>query len=87
MPDATVILLSSKRLDNDPILTRQSDNSGVFEFTSLEPGQYEILALTGLYAGEASDPAFVANHTSQASEVEVEANESRAVNLKANSAH
>jgi len=87
VPDATVILLSSKRLDNDPILTRQSDNSGVFEFTSLEPGKYEILALTGLYAGEASDPAFVANHTSQASEVEVEANESRAVNLKANSAH
>ena len=82
-----MILLSSKRLDTDPILTRQSDNSGVFEFTSLDPGKYEILALSGLYAGEASDPAFVANHASLASEVEVAAKESRTVNLKVNSAH
>jgi protocatechuate 3,4-dioxygenase beta subunit len=87
VPDATVILLPSKRLETDPILTRQSDNNGAFEFTSLEPGKYQILALTGLYAGEASDPAFVANHTSLASEVEVAAKESRNVNLKVNNGH
>jgi hypothetical protein len=87
VPDVTVTLLSSKRLDTDPILTRQSDNNGAFEFTSMEPGKFQILALTGLYAGEASDPAFVANHASLALEVEVAAKESRNVSLKVNSAH
>jgi hypothetical protein len=86
IPDVTVILVSSKRLDTDPILTRQSDNNGAFEFTSVEPGKYQVLALTGLYAGEASDPAFVDNHTSQASDVEVAAKESRNVSLKVNGA-
>jgi len=61
--------------------------AGAFEFPSLEPGKYQILALTGLYAGEASDPAFVANHTSLASEVEVAAKESPNVNLKVNNGH
>jgi len=88
VPDATIILLAANRKDNVPTLTRQSDQSGAFELGSgIAPGDYQILALTGVYEGEASDPAFVASQLSNATKVTADPKSSQNLTLKVTSAH
>jgi len=87
LPDAMVALIREKAADGYAILTQQSDQGGAFKFGGVAPGDYQLLALTGLLEGEAEDPAFVATQMSAAVELSAEPRSSHAVTLKVRSAH
>lgn len=87
-PDATVILVPKRASASDAIVTIQSDRSGAFEIDSgLRPGEYQIIAFTGLFEGEATDPAFVSNHLPEAETINVRPKASQSMSLKARTAH
>jgi hypothetical protein len=87
VPDAMIVLLPAKTSDRDSIVTRQADQDGGFKFGGIAPGQYQLLALRGLFEGEAEDPTFVATQVSASVEVSVEMRSAQVVNLKVRNVH
>jgi len=85
--DAIVVLIRKRASDEHAISTQQSDQSGAFKFGGVAPGDYQLLALTDLFEGEAEDPAFVAAQMSAAVELSADPRSSHAVTLKVRSAH
>jgi hypothetical protein len=82
-----VVLIPEKTSGGNSIVTQQSDQSGAFKFGGIAPGDYQLLALTGLFEGEAEDPAFVTTQTFSAVELSAEPRSSHSVTLKVRSAH
>jgi len=87
VPDAMVVLIPEKTSGGNFLLTQQSDQSGAFKFGGIVPGDYKVLALTGLFEGEAEDPVFVATQMFSAVELSAEPRSSHAVTLKVRSGH
>lgn len=62
--DAIVILAND---EGRPLLTRQSDQNGQFQFISgIAPGKYRLLALVGLFEGEEQDAGVIGRNLSSA---------------------
>jgi len=58
------------------VRSQVADQSGHFEFDSLPPGKYRLLAFRGLVTGQAENPDFLRPHLSRAVEVTLEPRQS-----------
>ena len=79
--DATVILFP-KDLGFGSVVSVRSDQNGKFQIQSgVAPGDYSIVALTGLFEGEEQNPEFLSDQVTRATRLVLEAKESRAITL------
>jgi hypothetical protein len=53
------------------IRTQETDQNGEFNLTGVAPGDYRVLAFTGLFPGEGEYPKFLRNHWTKAIELNV----------------
>ena len=64
------------------VLSQVADQDGRFEFNSLAPGKYRLLAFRDLTAGQSEDPNFLRPHLSRAVEVGLEPRQNQHLMLK-----
>jgi hypothetical protein len=69
---ATVVLAPAVLPENGLpglIRTQETDQNGEFHLTGVAPGEYRVLAFTGLLPGEGEYPKFLGNHWTKAIEL------------------
>lgn len=64
------------------VRTRPVDQNGQFEFPGVPPGEYRLLALTGLLTGEGENPNFLRGHLAKAEELTVRPREVKSTKLE-----
>lgn len=82
--DATVVLIPAplpETLAPGVLRTIATDQNGDFEFSSVAPGKYRLLAFAGLRNREAEDPEFVRQWQSKGTEITVQGREQKSVTL------
>jgi hypothetical protein len=85
--DATVILIP-KDQSLSSIVSVRSGRAGGFQFESgIAPGEYSIVALTGLFDGEDQAPDFVRGQMTGATQLALDKKETKALRLVVRDAH
>jgi hypothetical protein len=88
IPDATVILAPVADTWRRSFVSAHSDKNGRFLLESgVPPGEYAVMALTGLYDGEDQSPEFARDQTSRSTRVALGPRESKSVSLVVHDAH
>jgi len=83
--DATVILIP-KDQGTGSVVSVRSDQNGRFQIQSgVAPGDYSIVALTGLFEGEEQNPEFLSDQATRATRLVLGAKESAAITLTVHS--
>lgn len=81
IPDAVVLLKNSAQ---DQVISRSTDQDGRFTIDSrIAPGDYLLLAFTGIRASEAEDPALFAANSSSTMKFTLAPKESKSISVTA----
>jgi hypothetical protein len=83
--DAVVVLAPSLLpLAGSPdlIATQVADQAGEFEFSTVPPGDYQLLAFSSLTLGEGENPAFLRKFFTKEAGVSVQARQSKSVTVR-----
>ncbi len=64
------------------VRTRPVDQNGQLEFQGVPPGEYRLLAFTGLLLREAENPDFLRGHLAKAEELTVRQREVKSTKLE-----
>lgn len=85
LPPDTVVVLAPAELPATGVAglvrTQPADQNGQFQFKGVAPGEYRLLAFTGLLPGEGENPGFLRGHMTKAEELTARPRETKSVKL------
>jgi hypothetical protein len=82
------VMLIPRDPSSGSIVSTLSDSSGKFQMQSgIAPGEYSIVALSGIYEGEEENPEFARDQMNRATRLDLDPRESESVTLTVRAAH